>query len=54
MVSGDGVWTVEGILLDRGHGPRPYLRLSGCGPVRYCRTVAELARYVDLACLVTP
>jgi len=51
MVSVDGHWTLEGILLDRGGGARPYLRLTGPGPVRYCRSVVELQRYVDLGSL---
>ncbi len=52
MVSDDGRWTVDGILLDRGRGDVPFLRLTGPGPVHYCRSVAELQRYVDLADLV--
>lgn len=52
MVSEDRRWTVDGILLDRGHGDVPFLRLTGPGPVRYCGSVAEVQWYVDLADLV--
>ncbi len=51
--------TVESVRLDRGAGPREYLRVSRT--VRgqrfllgYCRTVAEVAAHVDLALLVEP
>lgn len=52
MVSVDGRYTVDGILLDRGSGAAPYLRLTGPGPVYCCQSIAELQRYVDLAELV--
>ena len=51
--------TVESIRLDRGAGPREYLRVNRT--VRgqryllgYCRTVAEVATHVDLALLTDP
>ena len=51
--------TVESVRLDRGAGPREYLRVSRT--VRghryllgYCRTIAEVAAHVDLALLTEP
>jgi hypothetical protein len=53
MVSPDG-YRVERILVQRSlrRPPRPYLRVSWRGYwIADCRTVAEVARYVDLATL---
>jgi len=53
MVGPDGL-RVEVITLDRGYGPRPWFKVTMCGLLvspGYFRTVAELARVVDLATL---
>ncbi len=54
MVSPDG-YRVERIVLQRSlrRPPRPYLRVTWRGNwIADCRSVAEVARYVDLATLV--
>ena len=48
---------VESIRLDRGAGPREYLRVTrtvGCERhlLGYCRDVTEVAAHVDLALLI--
>jgi len=44
---------VEAIVLDRGHGPRSYLRVKhGRVLAGYCTTVEEVAQHIDLALLV--
>jgi hypothetical protein len=53
LVGPDGLH-VEVIALDRGYGPRPWLKVTRGGLLvsrGYYRTVAELARVVDLATL---
>lgn len=53
MVGPDGL-RVEVLALDRGCGPKPWLKVTKQGVLvsrGYFRTVAELARVVDLATL---
>jgi len=53
MIGPDGL-RVEVIALDRGGGPKPWLKVTRGGALvsrGYYRTVAELARVIDLAVL---